>query len=83
MEQKIKGGKREGSGRKPMSNLSKKTTSSIYEEGSKVLKFGNAEKLKTKLQEFIDEFGAEAICVEDVQCNIGDMWDGKVFKSPT
>ncbi len=33
-------------------------------------------------QEFIDEFDAEAICVEDVQCNIGDMWDGKVFKSP-
>jgi len=33
-------------------------------------------------QEFIDELDAEAICVENVQCNIGDMWDGKVFKSP-
>jgi len=34
-------------------------------------------------QEFIDEFYPSSICVEDVQCSIGDMWNGKVFKSPT
>lgn len=34
-------------------------------------------------QEFIDEFDEVAVNVEDVQCNIGDMWDGKVFTSPT
>lgn len=33
-------------------------------------------------QEFIDELGAVAVDVTDVECNIGDMWNGTSFAPP-
>lgn len=33
-------------------------------------------------QEFIDELGVVAIDVTDVDCNIGDMWNGTSFAPP-
>ena len=59
MEQnKQKGGKRLGAGRKPV--LSKKKQISLYVEGSKILKFGNEEKYKEFLYLKTDEYGNES-----------------------
>lgn len=55
MEQKKQlGGKRKGAGRKPV--LSKKKQISLYVEGSKILKFGNEDKMKTFLYKNIDDY---------------------------
>lgn len=51
------GGKRKGAGRKPV--LSKKKQVSLYVEGSKIIKFGNEEKMKDHLYGVIDGFGKE------------------------
>ncbi|MES2382331.1 MAG: hypothetical protein V4538_14895 [Bacteroidota bacterium] len=60
MEQnKQKGGKRLGAGRKPV--LSKKKQISLYVEGSKILKFGNDEKMKKYLYKVIETFGNSPI----------------------
>jgi len=53
------GGKRRGAGRKPI--LSKKKQVSLYVEGAKIIKFGNEEKMKESLYEFIDGFGNKKI----------------------
>lgn len=57
MEEKKQGGKRLGAGRKPV--LSKKKQISLYVEGSKIIKFGNEEKMKVQIYKFIDGFGVE------------------------
>lgn len=59
MEEKKKGGKRNGAGRKPIPTLSKKITVTIFVSGANILKFGNSEKLKIKLGEYIELFGVE------------------------
>lgn len=77
MEPKKQGGKRRGAGRKPI--LSKKKQISLYVEGLKIVKFGNEEKLKKSLYDFINDFGA------DIELNPGvrfatstpDAYDGK------
>jgi hypothetical protein len=46
-----RGGKREGSGRKPL--LDKKQTITIYVETSKVDEFGGKENLKRELYKYI------------------------------
>ena len=58
-EKNSKGGKRKGAGRKPV--LSKKKQISLYVEGAKILKFGNEEKMKDKLYDFINKFGEQEI----------------------
>lgn len=57
MEEKKKGGKRMGAGRKPTSNP--KITIPLYVERSNVLKFGSPEKLKEKIYGFIVEYRDE------------------------
>jgi hypothetical protein len=59
MEEKKRGGKRLGAGRK--SAQSKKKQISIYVEGSKILKFGSEEKMKEAIYEFINKFGDKNI----------------------
>jgi len=54
MEQNKQGGKREGAGRKPTDNPKKAVT--IYVAKKKIYPFGNEEKLKGKIYEFIDGF---------------------------
>ena len=56
-EKKKQGGKRRGSGRKPV--LSKKKQISLYVEGNKVIKFGSEEKMKEHLYGIIDKFGVQ------------------------
>lgn len=51
------GGKRRGAGRKPV--LSKKKQFSFYVEGAQVVKFGNEEKFKKIVTDFIYGYGVE------------------------
>lgn len=51
------GGKRRGAGRKPV--LSKKKQFSFYIEGAQVVKFGNEEKFKKIVTDFIYGYGIE------------------------
>lgn len=53
MESK-RGGKRVGSGRKPLGN--KKSAITLYVDQPDIWKFGNEEKLKAKMKEFISEY---------------------------
>ncbi len=60
MEEKKKGGKRRGAGRKSL--LNKKEQVSIYVEKNKILMFGNLDKMKLSLYDYIDKhlgFGEE------------------------
>lgn len=52
-----RGGKREGAGRKP-SGVEKKTIS-IYVEKGAIYKFGNEDKLKEKLYDFVSGYGVQ------------------------
>jgi len=54
----IRGGKRDGSGRKPLSNPKKQV--SLYIEKNKFYKFGGEEKMKDKIYDFIDNFESES-----------------------
>ena len=66
------GGKRRGAGRKPV--LSKKKQISLYVEGVKIIKFGNEEKMKDSLYDFINKFGETAIVYT---IPTADAYDGK------
>jgi hypothetical protein len=57
MEEKKKGGKRKGAGRKPTSDP--KLTIPFYVARSKILIFGSSEKLKEKVNAFIDNYEGE------------------------
>lgn len=57
MEEKKKGGKRTGAGRKPTSNP--KITVPLYVERSNILKFGSPEKMRDKIYGFIVGYGDE------------------------
>lgn len=59
MELKKQGGKRRGAGRKPI--LNKKKQFSFYIEVEQVLKFGNEEKFKKSVTDFIYGYGKEVI----------------------
>ncbi len=65
-------GKKRGAKKKPA--LSKKTQVSLYVEGSKILKFGNEEKMKTHLYTIIDNFGDKEIFFATPT---PDAYDGK------
>lgn len=55
MEDKVHGGKRRGAGRKPVTNKKKQVT--LYVESKSIIPFGNEEKMKGKIYEFISYFG--------------------------
>jgi hypothetical protein len=64
MENEKRGGKRSNAGRKPMSFSDKKDTITLYVKNSEVLKFGNRDKLISKLTAFISDYDkAEFITV--------------------
>jgi hypothetical protein len=56
MAEEKRGGKREGAGRKPSGNI--KVPITLYVEDKAIWPFGNKEKLKTKLYDFISSMGA-------------------------
>jgi hypothetical protein len=58
-EKSIKGGKRLGAGRKPVSNPKKQV--SLYIEPNKFYKFGGEEKMKVRLYEFIESYSNEIV----------------------
>lgn len=62
MEEKKKGGKRLGAGRKPV--LHKKKQVSLYIEPVKFLPFGSEDKMKQHLYSFIDSFSKEEPKIE-------------------
>lgn len=55
MEENKRGGKRIGSGRKPITNPKVQVT--LYVEKNKIWVFGNVDKMKTEIYGFISNFG--------------------------
>ncbi len=83
MEENKRGGKREGAGRKSSNNP--KETVSIYVEKTAIWKFGNKEKLKLKLYEFINDFGKEPELKNEIKYSqtTPDSYDAAKMKRVT
>lgn len=60
MEQKIHGGNRKGAGAKKKSVLDKRQPVTVYPLGKDILKFGDIEKMKEKLMDFIENYEDES-----------------------
>jgi hypothetical protein len=66
MEENKKGGKRIGSGRKPLTVGSKKVQVTLYVAASDIWKFGNDKKMKDELYKFIGEYENEKLKIKHV-----------------
>jgi len=80
MEEKKRGGKRLGAGRKPIGNKKKPIT--IYVETNKLYPFGGEEMLKKGLIKFIDEYGKEVpstIAIQDLNKHTNEI---KAYEQP-
>lgn len=71
-EKKGRGGQRVGAGRKPL-GLEKKATITLYVPEKKIFPFGNKEKLKAGLYQFIDNGGIPKTTIQDLNAPTNEI----------
>lgn len=61
MEEKKKGGKRLGAGRKPLPTMQKRTALTVFPKNEDLVFFGDKKKMAEKVIEFISSYGRNAV----------------------